>query len=119
MTDRRTHLPAALSVLSLLAAALLSGCGGSAADGVLNTQSDTPSPTCLVHQSGDPAARYTAGEHADTLSMLELMRYYTANGTKAFCDGKPPTGTDLRWLALYTRLGGDRKNVPAAPPQTP
>jgi hypothetical protein len=34
-----------------------------------------------------------------------MLRYYTANGAKAFCDGKPSTGTDRRWTDLYTALG--------------
>ncbi|WP_052443329.1 hypothetical protein [Streptacidiphilus neutrinimicus] len=100
-------LPRAAALLA--AAALLSGC--TATEGALNAQPDTPSPTCLVHQSKDPATRYTAGTSADTLSILELMRYYTANGTKPFCDGKPATATDHRWMDLYTRLGGDRTHI--------
>ncbi|WP_052443243.1 hypothetical protein [Streptacidiphilus neutrinimicus] len=100
--------PAAL----LAAAALLSGC--TATEGALNAQPDTPSPTCLVHQSKNPATRYTAGTSADTLSVLEMMRYYTANGTKPFCDGKPATATDRRWMELYMRLGGNPTHIPAS-----
>ncbi|WP_329561516.1 hypothetical protein [Kitasatospora sp. NBC_01266] len=98
------------SLAVLLAATVLSGCAASH-EGALNSQADTPSPTCLVHQAKEPAPRYRAGTSADTLSILELMHYYTANGTKAFCDGKPPTSTDRHWMDLYTGLGGDRGHV--------
>lgn len=95
---------------ALLAAAVLSGCA-SAHDGALDTQPSTPSPTCRVHQTAEPGSRYSAGPGATTRSVLELMRYYTANGTKTFCDGKPPTDTDKRWTDLYTELGGERRHV--------
>ncbi|WP_329492891.1 hypothetical protein [Kitasatospora herbaricolor] len=103
------HVP--FAVLLLLAA--LSGCAASD-DGSLDTQAGAAAPTCLVHQSKTPGSRYTAGDRADTGSVLQLMRYYTANGTKDFCDGRPATGTDHRWTDLYTALGGDRAHVAAA-----
>ncbi|WP_406210175.1 hypothetical protein OH807_40160 [Kitasatospora sp. NBC_01560] len=110
---RQALLPAVL----LPAAALLAGCAG-AGTGSLDAQSATPSPTCLVHQTNQPADRYTAGANSDTRSVLEMMRYYTANGTKAYCDGKPATSTDRRWTELYTDLGGDPVHVPR-PDRTP
>ncbi|MER8188677.1 hypothetical protein [Kitasatospora sp. NPDC094015] len=112
MTAHRT-----LSLGALLAVALLGGCSAPDA-GSLDAQSATASPTCLVHQTKLPADRYAAGAGANTGSVLELLRYYTANGTKAFCDGKPPSGTDRRWMDLYADLGGDRSHV-ARPEQVP
>ncbi|RKE17968.1 hypothetical protein [Streptomyces sp. TLI_171] len=85
---------------------LLAGCGGPAR-GDLDTQPATPSPTCLVHQSREPAERYTAGGGADTGAVLAMLRYYTANGRTPYCDGKQPTAADLAWQRLYTGLGGD------------
>jgi hypothetical protein len=102
-----------LAAAPLAVALLLNGCAST--KGALNAQPDTPSPTCLVHQTKEPADRYTAGTSADTLSILEMMRYYTSNGAKRFCDGKPATPTDLHWMELYTRLGGDRTHIPAQP----
>ncbi|MFI8085328.1 hypothetical protein ACIF6L_31625 [Kitasatospora sp. NPDC086009] len=107
MTTRSAHL---LSLL-LLAAPLLTACGG-AADGSFDAQPGTPSPSCLQHQAQDPGTKYTGGEKSDPRSVLEMMRFYTANGTKAFCDGKPPTDTDRRWTDLYAGLGGDASHVP-------
>ncbi|WP_195911344.1 hypothetical protein [Streptomyces kaniharaensis] len=91
---------------ALLGAVLLSGCSHPS-DAGFDAQSATPSPTCLVHQTRDPGNRYTAGNSAAPRAVLEMMRYYTANGTKAYCDGQPPTGTDRHWTGLYTTLGGD------------
>ncbi|MFD5520126.1 hypothetical protein [Streptomyces sp. NPDC127066] len=92
-------------VAALLGAIALSGCGASA-DGRLDVQANDPTPVCRVHQKQPPGSRYTAGTKADTGAVLQMLRYYTANGTKAFCDGKPSTSTDRRWTDLYTTLGG-------------
>ncbi|MDH6574562.1 hypothetical protein [Kitasatospora sp. MAP5-34] len=78
-----------------------------AGSGSFDAQPSTPSPTCLAHQTGTPDKRYTGGENSDPLAVLELMRFYTANGTKVFCDGRPPTEADKRWTTLYVTLGGD------------
>ncbi|GHE25831.1 hypothetical protein GCM10018781_77760 [Kitasatospora indigofera] len=108
MTTRPAHL---LSLLLLLASPLLAACGGEP-DGSFDAQPGTPSPSCLQHQAQDPGTKYTGGEKSDPRSVLEMMRFYTANGTKAFCDGKPPTDTDRRWTDLYAKLGGDASHVP-------
>ncbi|MGW0972026.1 hypothetical protein [Streptomyces sp. NPDC002516] len=97
-------------VTALLGAVALGGCGVSA-DGRLDAQANDPTPVCRVHQKEPPGGRYTAGTKADTAAVLQMLRYYTANGAKAFCDGKPPTGTDRRWTDLYAELGG---RTPAA-----
>ncbi|QKW18170.1 hypothetical protein HUT16_03030 [Kitasatospora sp. NA04385] len=90
----------------ILPALLLAGCG--APDrGDLDTRPATPSPGCLVHQTREPAERYTAGREADTGAVLGVLRYYTANGRTPYCDGKQPTAADLAWQRLYTGLGGD------------
>ncbi|MGW2787576.1 hypothetical protein ACWC3X_41340 [Streptomyces populi] len=92
-------------VTALLGAIALGGCGTSA-DGRLDAQANDPTPVCRIHQKQLPGSRYTAGPKADTAAVLQMLRYYTANGAKAFCDGKPPTGTDRRWTDLYTALRG-------------
>ncbi|MFJ1706579.1 hypothetical protein [Kitasatospora sp. NPDC088346] len=108
MTPHRTVPLAALLAVAVI---VLSGCAGPDT-GSLDAQRATPSPTCLVHQTKQPGDHYTSGTGADTRSILEMMRYYTANGGKAYCDGKPPTTTDRRWTDLYTDLGGDPGHVP-------
>ncbi|MDF9816199.1 hypothetical protein [Streptomyces sp. SPB162] len=107
MTYRR--IPAAAALLAVVATG---GCAP--ASGLLDAQDGTSSPTCRIHQTRGPADRYTAGAHADPRSVLQLMRYYTANGTKAYCDGKPPTDTDHLWTRLYTELGGSAAHLSPA-----
>ncbi|MER8188542.1 hypothetical protein [Kitasatospora sp. NPDC094015] len=102
-------------LLALLGAPLLTACAGTAG-GSFDAQPGTPSPSCIQHQSQEPGARYTGGEKSDPRSVLEMMRFYTANGTKAFCDGKPPTDIDRRWTELYATLGGDPSHVPQPNP---
>ncbi|MBT2487192.1 hypothetical protein J7E96_01275 [Streptomyces sp. ISL-96] len=106
MTYRRIIFSAAL-----LAALAVSGCAPSP-NGSLDTQTATPSPSCRVHQTTDPGPRYTAGSRADTGSVLEMMRYYTAHGSKPFCDGEDPTSADRRWMDLYAQLGGEGRRTP-------
>ncbi|WP_327064591.1 hypothetical protein OG500_01930 [Kitasatospora sp. NBC_01250] len=104
----KRHTPAALALL--LACGLASGCSPSS-DGVFDARATTASRTCQAHQTQQPGHRYTAGPGADTESILMMMRYYTANGTKTFCDGHPPTPTDVRWMDLYQALGGEPAHI--------
>ncbi|MFD7734795.1 hypothetical protein ACFV6F_30990 [Kitasatospora phosalacinea] len=113
MDTRRTRPLLLLAVT----AALLTGCGGGRSDGSFDAQPGTPSPTCLQHQEQEPGGRYTGGQESDPTAVLEMMRFYTANGAKAYCDGRPPTDADLRWTRLYTDLGGDAGHVAAPPPK--
>ncbi|MFD8780914.1 hypothetical protein [Kitasatospora sp. NPDC059599] len=106
MTTRRAHL----LCLVLLAAPLLAACGDEPG-GSFDAQPGTPSPSCLLHQSREPGTDYTGGEKSDPRAVLEMMRFYTANGTKTYCDGKPPSDTDRRWTDLYAGLGGDPSRV--------
>ncbi|MFE3878632.1 hypothetical protein ACFXPX_30075 [Kitasatospora sp. NPDC059146] len=99
-----------LLVPALAAVTALAGCGGEP-DGRFDAQAGTPSPSCIQHQSQDPGSAYTGREKSDPKSVLEMMRFYTANGTKTYCDGRPPTDTDRHWTELYTALGGDAVHV--------
>ncbi|WP_035851461.1 hypothetical protein [Kitasatospora azatica] len=90
---------------------LTTGCA-STKEGRFDAQPATPTPTCQKHQSQEPGTRYTDSENSDPMSVLEMMRFYTANGAKAYCDGKPATATDRQWTRLYRALGGDPSHVP-------
>lgn len=68
---------------------------------------------CMKHQPQAPGARYTDDTSRRTDETLALLRYYTANGAKPYCDGHGPTGVDRQWIDLYVSLGADRKNVAA------
>lgn len=67
--------------------------------------------SCMQHQSQPPGTRYTDNEIRRTGETLALLRYYTANGTKSYCDGNGPTRIDRQWVDIYLRLGADRENV--------
>ncbi|GAA1226644.1 hypothetical protein GCM10009665_16480 [Kitasatospora nipponensis] len=99
-------------LVALALASLTTACGGSDDNGRFDAQSATPSPTCQQHQSRQPGTQYTGKEKSDPTSVLEMMRYYTANGIKPYCDGKPATATDQQWTQLYLALGGDPTHIP-------
>lgn len=67
--------------------------------------------SCMAHQTEEPGARYSDEELRDTAEVLALMRYYTANGAKPFCDGAPPTAADTAWARLYVDFGGASEKV--------
>ena len=60
--------------------------------------------TCLLHQTDPPTKEFMGGPSASPAVQLPFMAYLTANGTKAFCDGKPATDTDKKWAELYVKL---------------
>jgi hypothetical protein len=59
---------------------------------------------CLLHQADAPTREFMGGPSSSPAVQLPFMAYLTANGTKAFCDGKPATGTDKKWADLYVTL---------------
>ncbi|WP_235783659.1 hypothetical protein [Amycolatopsis orientalis] len=69
--------------------------------------------SCMKHQPQAPGSRYTDASHRRTDELLALLRYYTANGGKPYCDGKSVTDVDRQWVDLYLQLGADRGNVTA------
>ncbi|AUG75693.1 hypothetical protein CFP65_0744 [Kitasatospora sp. MMS16-BH015] len=108
----RRALPALF--LAAAVASLCAACGSSDTGG-FDAQPAAPSPSCLEHQRQNPDSRYTGGQQADPTSVLTMMRFYTANGTKTYCDGKPATTTDQHWTQLYRSLGGDPSHVAHTP----
>ncbi|MFB6888932.1 hypothetical protein ACFCX4_06405 [Kitasatospora sp. NPDC056327] len=106
-----TNRPARLLCLTLLSAQLLTACSNDP-DGRFDAQPATPTPSCLPHQTRNPGSAYTGGRRSDPAAVLEMMRFYTANRTKAYCDGQPASDRDRRWTSLYTELGGDARHVP-------
>lgn len=100
---------------AILAAALcatLTACSPSASDlGAVFDSEGSVDVACMKHQPQPPGTRYTDDTTKRTDEVLPLLRYYTANGRKAFCDGAGPTGSDRAWARLYVELGADRANV--------
>jgi hypothetical protein len=109
--------PAKLAALMLVAAlsAGLAACGGSKAAGTgsFNAQGNR-TLTCMAHQSATPAPRDRPGTTEDTESVLAYLHYYTANGDKPYCDGRPATSIDRQWLALYLAGGANRSHITRA-----
>ena len=98
-------------LLPALALVLLAT-AGCADDGgpVFNNEGNQPI-SCMQHQSEPPGSRYTNTEQRDTAELLAVLRYYTAHGTKPYCDNNPPTDTDRAWAELYVQQGADRTNI--------
>lgn len=93
----------------LLLVALAAGCTSEPPDPRFDDES--AELTCMRHQPEPPGPRYTDESTRRTDDTLVLLRYYTANGTKRYCDDNGPTDTDRAWLRLYVDLGADRANI--------
>lgn len=99
------RLPAAI-LFALLAVA---GCADDG--GPVFTNEGGQEIGCLQHQPEPPGSRYTDPERRNTAEVFTVLRYYTAHGTKPYCDGAPPTEADQAWAELYVQQGADRANV--------
>lgn len=99
----RTHI--AVAALSVVLGGL-AGCG-SGAGPVFDEEGGEP-VSCMIHQAEPPGPRYTdpQSEEYNTGDLFAVLRYYTANGTKPFCDGAPPSETDRAWAQLYVDQTG-------------
>lgn len=94
-----------------MAGALLAGCSSAPDPGPRFDNEGAQQLTCMRHQPTMPGARYTDVAHRRTDETLPLLRYYTSNAAKPYCDGAPPTDIDRRWAQLYVDLGADRATV--------
>ncbi len=99
----------ALIVMTAAAAATatVAGCGGTG--GPFEAGSGTAPLACMRHQPHTPDAHYTD----DTARSLTLLRYYTSNGARPYCDHRPSTSADRAWARLYVRLNANPKAVAA------
>jgi hypothetical protein len=109
--------PAALVVTGLAVGLVLTGCSGGATakeatfsvqPGVQPGAADQP---CQLHQTDMPTAAYRGGPQAVSRLELPFLAYYTANGNKPFCDGRPADDTDKAWARVYVDLTGNRAAV--------
>ncbi len=66
---------------------------------------------CMKHQPAGPGARYLDPAQVRTDETLPLLRYYTANGRKTYCDHAAPSDVDRAWAGVYVSLGAGRENV--------
>jgi len=78
---------------------------------VFNDEGGQRELSCMAHQTDEPGARYTDPALRDTVSNFALLRYYTANGTKPYCDNQAATEADRAWAQAYVDLGGTDEKV--------
>lgn len=106
MYIRRHLLPALALALGLLATTGCADDGGP----VFNNEGGRQI-SCMQHQPEPPGSRYTAAERRSTAEVLAVLRYYTAHGTKPYCDNAPPTDADHAWAEFYVQQGADPTHV--------
>lgn len=66
---------------------------------------------CMRHQDQTPGEEYFDEGNWDTVVSLSILRYYTTNGAKPYCDGKAATEADQGWRKLYVQMGADQTNL--------
>ncbi len=101
-----------LVLAAVLPVAVLAGC--SAGPGPVFDNEGYADVSCMRHQTDEPGARYTDSTQRNTAANLTLMKYYTHNGAKPYCDGQPANAKDRQWAQLYVSLGGPADKVPTA-----
>ncbi|WP_067473479.1 hypothetical protein [Actinomadura hibisca] len=69
----------------------------------------TAPQTCMEHQRHTPEESFAS----DSARNLTLLRYYTANGNRPYCDRQAPTSADAQWARLHLKLGGNPESVRA------
>ncbi len=107
-----TARPTTAVLGALTAAVLVAGCGSSSKGPAFKTQAgvapNAATQTCLVHQTSNPTTAYKGGPDGTTVDVLTFLAYYTANGNKKFCDGKPANAKDKTWAALYASFANPK-----------
>lgn len=114
MTQQGTRRARRRGVVALVAVTMtagLAGCGGSATGGFLTGTKAYPL-SCLEHQAKAPDRVYTDTADANTIEILGMLKYYTANKDVVhYCDNKGPSSVDRRWAQAYVDLGAEPANV--------
>jgi hypothetical protein len=103
-----------LAVALGMVLATVGGCSSSSTPdpGPVFNNEDAQDVACMAHQTESPGARYTTPEMRNTGEVLALMRYYTSNGAKPYCDATPSSPADKAWAQQYVDLGGTTEKVP-------
>lgn len=97
----------ACAAFTLLAVA---GCGSDDGGPLFNAEGGRDI-ACMAHQAEPPGSRYTDAERRNTGEVLQVLRYYTAHGSKGYCDRAGPSDADRAWAEFYLGQGADRARV--------
>jgi hypothetical protein len=97
-------------IAGLLAVAACGGKSTPTTHSTFNNESGH-SISCMTHQAASPGNIDKPGVSDDPASVLAMLRYYTANGNKPYCDRKPATTIDRQWLDLYIAGGSSPTNI--------
>ena len=97
--------------LIVLAALALAACSSEPTATAAFDDQQQSDISCMKHQEQTPGEEYFDEGNWDTVVSLSILRYYTANGTKPYCDGKEATAADQGWRKLYVRMGADQANI--------
>jgi hypothetical protein len=96
----------------VLVALVLAGCASNTPDmGARFNDEAQQEVSCMQHQQSAPGDQYLKEDNWDTDVTLPLLRYYTTNGKKPYCDGQGPSDVDKQWLDIYRKLGADESNI--------
>lgn len=98
-------------VVALAMVPALAGCSSGPDPGPVFDNEGAREVSCMAHQTEQPGGRYTEQEMRNTGEVLALMRYYTANGTRSYCDASPASDADKAWAQVYVSLGGTAEKV--------
>lgn len=96
--------------LALLAVLVCASCSTDDQGPVFANEGAKPI-ACMQHQPAPPGRRYTDPARRRTDETLPLLRYYTENGRKPYCDKASADDTDRAWAHLYVDLGADAAHV--------
>ncbi|USX55434.1 hypothetical protein [Lentzea sp. HUAS12] len=100
--------------LIVLAATALALAACSTTEGTPTAQFDDERQgdiSCMKHQEQTPGEAYFDEGNWDTVVSLSILRYYTSNGAKPYCDGKTATEADQGWRRLYVQMGAEKNNL--------
>jgi hypothetical protein len=102
-----------LGKIAVLAALACVSCSTADDQGPVFANEGAKPIACMQHQPAGPGRRYTDPAQRRTDETLPLLRYYTENGRKPYCDKASASDTDRAWAQLYVDLGADSANVAA------
>lgn len=89
--------------------AVVAACSGPTARSS-STFSAAAGTACMEHQRKPPSSNDHSSQQ-DVATRLTVLRYYTAHGLQAYCDGRPASKDDLSWMRLFVAQGAEASLV--------